>query len=1234
MACFGCLFQKKPSRSRKGKNASGSSNPRTSKNLSGISKRSQSSKKARETENVVVVQKSHGADNFDRMTELRKKIMSFRELVDLPPCIGSSAVIELVKHTVRELRKIHPDDVHCISVSDSEGAMDKAIHELCASIKSLGKHWMHNDEWMLKSKTDDEANCDLEKHVLALLDDIIIVAREKMHNKRDTDNDKETKDNVDSPSGSNGQSSSRSHPDKMDPHVAEGDEGKNKNGDPDGNVTVQMEISLPSSSLKSIIGSENVQLIPGGGSPSTSSETPSISATIVSSPTQLLGLEASQLQSSLQPCGEPKISPLPKETEDIPSPKTATDHTAESSPTAIKNRCPPPPPPPLPPPPLPSVGEGDTRIPVPPPPPPSMVITNTSMSPPPLPPPPPPSNVPTSLPPPPPAPPLSSGNGMPASLELPPSPPPPAPTACGSIPPPPSTASSDGSVPTSQPVQEVKGGAPPPPPGVGNSGKLLRKSVSKLRRSSQMGCLYRQLKAKVEGSGTKNKTVQKKDSKVVAASGSNEKKGMADALAEMTRRSSYFQQIEEDVINYSNSIKEVKAALITFQTTDMDELLNFHKFVESHLEKLTDETQVLARFEDFPSKKLEGLRMAAALYSKLDAIASTLQNWNIEPPVNQLLDRIENYFNKIKGELDTLERTKDEEIKKFKSQKIHFDFAILTRIKELMVDVSSSCMELALKSLELGVKTVADSNAPVQDKALDALIACLKAADADAGRYAKEVCDAIVAKCLTGRPKTVEKAQIVFMLWVELEAVDVFLKKELEAELVNVTGTAKPTRKIRSEQDKEPEQEVAAEASGSGPSEESAAEIPQEIDEYELVDPVDILTPLEKSGFWNGVKATKWSERKEAVAELTKFASTKRIAPGDFTEICRTLKKLLVEKLKEKKPTMTEALTNTLQLIQKEKLKEKKPTMTEALTNTLQAIHKAGCVTLADIVEDVKVAVKNKVPLVRSLTLNWITHCIETSNKAVVLKVHKDYVPICMECLNDGTPEVRDAAFSVLAAIAKSVGMRPLEKSLEKLDDVRRKKLSEMIGVPGGGAPGTGVPSSGGTVSSAKASDGGFVTRSAASMLSGKKPIPAAPAAKKDGPAKTAVGKKADGPSQTKKVETEDVEPAEMALEEIESRIGSLIQADTITQLKSAAWKERLEAITSFKQQVEALQELDQSVEILIRLLCAVPGICERVADIKTRAQAMKCLTTFSEAVGPGFIFERMFKIMKEHKNP
>ncbi|KAL9274360.1 MOR1-like protein, partial [Drosera capensis] len=278
-------------------------------------------------------------------------------------------------------------------------------------------------------------------------------------------------------------------------------------------------------------------------------------------------------------------------------------------------------------------------------------------------------------------------------------------------------------------------------------------------------------------------------------------------------------------------------------------------------------------------------------------------------------------------------------------------------------------------------KTLADANAPVQEKALDAVIAYLRAADADAGRYAKEVCDTVVAKCLIGRPKTVEKAQMVFLLWVELEAVEAFLdamekaiknkvakavvpaidvmfqalsefgakivppkrilkmlpelfdhqdekvrasskgltlelcrwigkdpvksilfekmrdtmKKELEAELANVTGGARPTRKIRSEQDKEPEPEAVTEAVGSGPSVESAPEAPPEIDEYELVDPVDILIPLEKSGFWDGVKAAKWLERKEAVAELTKLASTKKIAPGDFTEVCRTLKKVITD---------------------------------------------------------------------------------------------------------------------------------------------------------------------------------------------------------------------------------------------------------------------------------------------------------------------------------------------------
>lgn len=54
-------------------------------------------------------------------------------------------------------------------------------------------------------------------------------------------------------------------------------------------------------------------------------------------------------------------------------------------------------------------------------------------------------------------------------------------------------------------------------------------------------------------------------------------------------------------------------------------------------------------------------------------------------------------------------------------------------------------------------------------------------------------------------------------------------------------------------------------------------------------------------------------------------------------------------------------------------------------------------------------------------------------------------------------------------------------------------------------------------------------------------------------------------------------------------------------------------------------------VSHLLFMHVLLTGISERVADIKTRAQSMKCLTTFCEAVGPGFIFERVSVVVLTH---
>ncbi|CAN1351219.1 Uncharacterized protein At4g04980 [Linum perenne] len=278
--------------------------------------------------------------------------------------------------------------------------------------------------------------------------------------------------------------------------------------------------------------------------------------------------------------------------------------------------------------------------------------------------------------PPPPPPPLPPRN--PSSKEA-TSPPPP--------PPPPLKTNLTGSV--------TKGFMPPPPPPPGMGKALRPRNNSRLKRSILMVYVYQVLRKKEQGSPAKSKSIQGKKSQV--GKGAGAKQGMAEAIEEITKKSAYYQQIEEDTKKYAAMVLEIKAAINAFETKDMAELLKFLSYVEGNLGKISDETQVLARFEDFPEKKLEALRGAGALYSKLKEMSKKLKEWKIEPPMGQLLDKVESYFNKIKREIETLELSKDEESKRFKSSNIDFDFNVLVQVKESMVDVSSSCMELALK---------------------------------------------------------------------------------------------------------------------------------------------------------------------------------------------------------------------------------------------------------------------------------------------------------------------------------------------------------------------------------------------------------------------------------------------------------------------------------------------------------------------------------------------------------
>jgi cytoskeleton-associated protein 5 len=65
-----------------------------------------------------------------------------------------------------------------------------------------------------------------------------------------------------------------------------------------------------------------------------------------------------------------------------------------------------------------------------------------------------------------------------------------------------------------------------------------------------------------------------------------------------------------------------------------------------------------------------------------------------------------------------------------------------------------------------------------------------------------------------------------------------------------------------------------------------------DIDPYELLDPVDILSKLPKD-FYDKIESKKWQERKEVLETLEALVKNPKFESGDYGEVIRALKKVL-----------------------------------------------------------------------------------------------------------------------------------------------------------------------------------------------------------------------------------------------------------------------------------------------------------------------------------------------------
>jgi len=116
---------------------------------------------------------------------------------------------------------------------------------------------------------------------------------------------------------------------------------------------------------------------------------------------------------------------------------------------------------------------------------------------------------------------------------------------------------------------------------------------------------------------------------------------------------------------------------------------------------------------------------------------------------------------------------------------------------------------------------------------------------------------------------------------------------ELDVEFSKIKDEkASPSRFIKSEQIQV--NQVANENSDDNSNNDNVqAAAVEEIDPFEFIEAVEILSKL-PANFYEQVEAKKWQERKEALEIVIKLLETiPKIAPGDFSDLCRVLKKII-----------------------------------------------------------------------------------------------------------------------------------------------------------------------------------------------------------------------------------------------------------------------------------------------------------------------------------------------------
>lgn len=261
------------------------------------------------------------------------------------------------------------------------------------------------------------------------------------------------------------------------------------------------------------------------------------------------------------------------------------------------------------------------------------------------------------------------------------------------------------------------------------------------------------------------------------------------------------------------------------------------------------------------------------------------------------------------------------------------------------------------------------------------------------------------------------------------------LLAELESEFEKIScEKASPVRFIRSEQNREP----VAVTDGSGDvmngSGSGNQQVDEELDPYELLEPVEILNRL-PADFYTNCESKKWQERKSALDSLQELLTPNpKLAAGDYADLVRVLKRFIqkdnnIPVVATAAKCLADLATRLRKAFQPfshscisvilEKFKEKKSNVVSALREAIDACMLSS--SLETILEDISGALDNKNPQIKSETASFLTRQFAQQTFTILgnKKLLKQLIDPLIKTLSDMDSNVRDASAEAIGTAMK-----------------------------------------------------------------------------------------------------------------------------------------------------------------------------------------------------------------------